>query len=1250
VDQFKSKAQLVAELQALKKELRKREALDDTAAPPGIIEELFALLNSFDAPASVIDAKYRYLTVNCAFEDYTGANRAKILGKTPAFIRGQDAFEKHVKPLLDRCLNGERVESADWIDFPQKGSRYMKASYAPHYDTGGHIVGVLCVSRDLTDEQSRELPSSAILDATTSAFWLLDPNGQILRVNQAAAEMTGYARDELLSMRVWELDADDSQDDVARQITAIRDQGRTQFERRLRRKNGEAIDVVANVSSIDMDSGYLVAFLQDVTERKRNSLELQEYRDLVERSSESMAVVGADRRYRLANSALCSQRGLTRDQVVGRHVSEVLGPEAYALLSPYMDRCFAGETVQIEAPVRFKGNDERILQILYFPIQSDGISTVNRIGKVTRDITEPKHIQESLLQSEKHFRLLADNMHDILWMRDEDFRLTYVSPSVRNVLGFTPEEVMARPTQQRLPPQTIKTLNEMRDELREAIANRRPNLLQRRIEMEAFHKDGNTVWLEVDFHSVTDNQGEFLYLMGVSRDVTERKRAEVALRESEGKIRRKLRAILEPEKSLLELELADIIDIEALQSMMDNFHKLTGMVFAILDLKGTVLVAAGWQEICTRYHRVHPETARHCRESDLELTRGISPGEYKIYRCKNNMWDVSTPFMVGGRHIGNLFMGQFLFHHEEPDRELFRSQATKYGFDEQDYLECLDRLPRLHRDTIEIVMRFYSHVAEMIASMSYGNIKLAWSIAEKDALYEQLRNSQERLTLAVEGTRIGLWDWRVRTGELFINEQWAAMAGYSLDELQPVSIQTWATLCHPEDLARSNELLEKHFQGEMEFYRCEVRIRHKRGHWIWALDQGKMFEWDDQGNPIRMAGTHQDITDLKEAQERAQAANQAKSEFLANMSHEIRTPLNGIVGMLQLLKMSTLDAEQDEYVESAMISSNRLTRLLSDILDLSRVEAGKFAISIEEFNLIETMDAILQLFHSSVKERQLNLTLHLDPAIPKTLIGDGARLQQVLSNLIGNAIKFTQAGSISINAVPLASRDPDAYPILFSVADTGIGIDDETLDKLFTPFTQADGSYTRKFQGAGLGLAISKRLVELMGGTMVVESEKNAGSTFYCCIPFKKAEPVADLQQTAPDALRSTALTVLVAEDDQASRIAITKYLEKLGHQAFAVEDGEQALAALRQMEFNLVFMDIQMPVLDGVKATIAIREGKAGQNNRDIPVIAMTAYAMVGDKDKFIKAGMNDYIAKPVDMKRIESLLGKIKENREIG
>jgi signal transduction histidine kinase/ActR/RegA family two-component response regulator len=382
---------------------------------------------------------------------------------------------------------------------------------------------------------------------------------------------------------------------------------------------------------------------------------------------------------------------------------------------------------------------------------------------------------------------------------------------------------------------------------------------------------------------------------------------------------------------------------------------------------------------------------------------------------------------------------------------------------------------------------------------------------------------------------------------------------------------------------------------------------------------------------------------LIEAKQASEAANRTKTEFLANMSHEIRTPLNGILGMLQLLQTTGLSDEQKDYTLAAMQSSNRLTRLLSDILDLSRVEIGKIAFQHEPFSPSQTLCQLVELFGPTAKQSGVELICSVDPNLPGTVLGDEARLHQILNNLVGNAFKFTTEGSITVEATPLPEAKPGYCRILFMVADTGIGIPDEKLDHLFEPFTQASEGFRRPYQGAGLGLSICKRLVTLMGGGIAVESKVGKGTTFYLTASFEIAEGIEPkAEETAVIDSGNAHLKVLLAEDDEVSIVMMKRLLEKAGCRVTVAGNGKQALKSLSGEEFDLVFMDVQMPVMDGVEATRAVRAGEAGEAARDLPIIALTAYAMSGDREKFLEAGMNGYLAKPVDADQLLNLLGK--------
>ena len=398
--------------------------------------------------------------------------------------------------------------------------------------------------------------------------------------------------------------------------------------------------------------------------------------------------------------------------------------------------------------------------------------------------------------------------------------------------------------------------------------------------------------------------------------------------------------------------------------------------------------------------------------------------------------------------------------------------------------------------------------------------------------------------------------------------------------------------------------------------------------------------------------------ELRQAKHQAEAASRAKSAFLANMSHELRTPLGGVAGMLELLLTTALTGEQHEYVGAALKSTRRLSDLLSDILDLSRIEAGKLDLRLAPFETANLRAAILEVFSLAAREKGLVLEFTLHPGLPARMESDEARLLQILFNLVGNAVKFTGRGFVRVDLWSLPPRPDGPTPLVFSVADSGVGIPDGRLQEIFEPFAQGDHPRPQSRYGVGLGLSIVSRLIILLGGELAVDNAPD-GTTVYGCLPVTvpagtavlaaapetASAPPAQIRHPAPPAglLPESRAVVLLVEDDAINRLAARQYLEKQGFAVLAATTGLEALDILARESVDVVLMDVHLPELDGLAATRRIRTAPEFARLSGVPIVAMTAYAMAGDKEKFLEAGMDSYIEKPLDLARLARLVEEL-------
>lgn len=499
---------------------------------------------------------------------------------------------------------------------------------------------------------------------------------------------------------------------------------------------------------------------------------------------------------------------------------------------------------------------------------------------------------------------------------------------------------------------------------------------------------------------------------------------------------------------------------------------------------------------------------------------------------------------------------------------------------------------------------------------------------------------QKRLELVLEGTRLGMWDWNPQTNDVSFDERWTDMLGLKLSDLTQ-TLSDWQDRVHPDDIEGCFADITAHMEGKVDFYENLHRMKHTDGDWRYILDRGRVVEWDNDGTPIRFTGTHTDVTDLKNAELKAQDALLARNRFFANMSHELRTPLHGILNLAEFaIKEETLE-EKNNALKSILSSTQILTNIVNDILDFAKIDAGKLEIENIDFNLQELINSVEKPMLQMASDKGIQFVTDLSPNISNILIGDPVRLSQILNNLCSNAVKFTESGQVTLK-IDILDSQKDKQTLQFQVIDTGIGINKKAIKALFQEFHQADKSTSRKYGGTGLGLSICAKLAELMNGKLDFKSTEREGSIFI----YQQDFIVSQLNKVNKKQLIDVDLkgaSILVAEDNKVNQLIVTKMLETHNAKVQLVENGKQCVEHFKVHSVDLILMDIQMPEMDGVQATKLIRELDKGKT---IPIIAMTANTMREDIEHYLSIGMDGYLTKPFDKDKLNSLLNVFNPN----
>lgn len=577
-----------------------------------------------------------------------------------------------------------------------------------------------------------------------------------------------------------------------------------------------------------------------------------------------------------------------------------------------------------------------------------------------------------------------------------------------------------------------------------------------------------------------------------------------------------IRSLLESDINDLELE--DVFDSQSFQSIINNFYNLTHIPLSITDNKGKILVGAGWQDICTQFHRSCPETNKHCIESDTQLTKDVLKGEFKLYKCKNNMWDISTPIIIAGKHLGNVFSGQFFFEDEQPDYEIFRKQARKYGFNEEKYIKALDAAPRLSRETINKGMVVLMEFADIISQMSYNNIKIAKSLSKSKKLAQTLKENEEKYRFLADNLEKQV---HKRTAELQTEKNYLNTilsttksgiyivdSNYELEYLNPMIEKDFG-------LYKGQKCYEYFYKKDGICSNCKIQQAFEGNTVEWEHKSSKSNKtYDVLATPITKKNSSilvflYDVTRRDKAEierekliEELKNSNQELQSFAYITSHDLQEPLRTIASFAQLLQRrykGQLDEDADDFLDYMVSGATRMKSMVQGLLDYSRAGTGGY--EFKEFSSEEALNTALSNLHSSIEECNAEVIHDLLPAI----LANKSQITRVFQNLIGNALKFRKEGIPP--KIHISAQEKEGEYI-FSVSDNGIGLEEQYSERIFEVFKRLHA--IGEFEGAGIGLAIVKRIIDRHGGRVWVESTFGEGSTFYFTIPVMHEDVVGD--------------------------------------------------------------------------------------------------------------------------------------------
>ena len=1124
--------------------------------------------------------------VNPAFTALTGYSREEAAGQNPRILKSGCQPDAVYEKLWSTILAG-RVWHGEVVNRRKDGTLYREEMrIAPVEDSNGKTVSYIAIKQDVTARRAAEEAQgflAAIVDSTDDAIVAWTPAGTILTWNHGAEAVFGYSSEEAIGQLVSTLLPPERVASQARFTERVlRGQAISQWEALGRHKDGRRIPISVSGSPIRNAAGEVVAvatICRDISARQEAERGRALLASIVESSDDAIHAVGLDGTILSWNRGAEVMFGYSSQEVIGQNAASLVPPGQRGEMRQFLGSIRNGCAVSpFERVLQRKDGSGIDVSVSLSPMRTP-TGEVAGVAAIVRDIGGRLRVERKLRESEARFREVFEHAPSGMGVSGLDARILQVNGALCQMLGYSEEELLGTAWADVTHPDDVgASLARV-----ERLQGDPGQCLE--VEKRFLHRGGKVVWARLRISTVRDSGGSPLYLVVHVEDITERRRAEDALRESEARFR----------------SMAD-----GCPSMMWVTDKDGATEFvnrAYQEFRGPAYDRAKapmWQSL------VHPDDAA---EYVGAFERAVH--EHAPFRAEGRVRRGDGEWRwIGSNAVPRISPGgEFLGHVGLTADITERRQAE-----------------RVIRESGEFAQATIDALSSQVCVLDDGGIILRVNRAWRRFAHDNRVPKPE---------------------EPGLDSPPCDCFG---DGASYLTVCDRAAASGVGDAAEMAAGIRAVLRGEREQFSLEYPC-HAPDEKRWFIGRATRFSID---RLLRVLIEHINITERKLAEEElcgarraAEEANRAKSCFLANMSHEIRTPMNGVIGMIQLLEDTDLTAEQRRYAHVVRTSGRVLLSLIDEILDFSKIEARKLVLENRSFKLRDTVEDVAQLLRVQASAKGLAFHCRVAAEIPPLLRGDAHRLRQVLTNLSANAIKFTERGQVTLEAV-LESQGDGKATVRVTVADTGIGIRADQIAALFSPFTQADASTTRKYGGTGLGLAICKQLVEMMGGAIGVHSREGRGSTFWFNAVFDGVLPCQQhsasefreggLPEDAGTVPAGRAARILVAEDNATNREVMLAQLQKLGYQAGAAADGAEAVDAVHRGDYGLVLMDCQMPGMDGFEATRRIRRSV----HSGIPIVAITADAMPADRDRCLDGGMDDYLAKPVELARLADVLAR--------